>query len=157
MQKILSIQQRSANDELVQLYLLALNRRSNDEKSDIKKPSHKVGDILYEYFLGEGQAILYLSKVSHRAIVRLTHAQRQLLLNDKTPDPVIRGPDFKWTGDMWWYIYEMCQSFDFYAPLGSTCPPRPKRRRSDLEEELSDPPCSLRSAGKRVRSVVYHL
>src|SRR5436305_10724829 len=52
MQKILSIQQRSANDELVQLYLLALNRRSNDEKSDIKKPSHKVGDILYEYFLG---------------------------------------------------------------------------------------------------------
>ena len=58
---------------------------------------------------------------------------------------------------MWWYIYEMCQSFDFYAPLGSTCPPRPKRRRSDLEEELSDPPCSLRSAGKCVRSVVYHL
>src|SRR5947208_12827205 len=49
---------------------------------------------------------------------------------------------------VWWYIYEMCQSFDFYAPLGSACPPQLKRKRSNLEDELSDPPFSLRSAGK---------
>ena len=117
MQRIMEIQARAANEELIQLYLLALNRKSNDEKSDPKKPSHKVGDILYEYFQGEGQAINYLMKVSVRALVRLTHQERLLMLSDKVQDdPFIRGPDFKWKDDMWWYIYEMCQSFDFYAP-----------------------------------------
>jgi len=158
MGKILNIQSRISNEELTQLYLLALNRKSHEEESDLKKPTHKVGDILFEYFQGEGQAILYLSKVSVRALVRLTHHQRQLMLIDKIPDdPFIRGPDFKWKDDMWWYIYEMCQSFDFYAPLGDACPKRGKKRARDLEEELSDPPCSLGSAGKRVRSIIYHL
>jgi hypothetical protein len=80
------------------------------------------------------------------------------MLNDKIQDdPFIRGPDFKWKDDMWWYIYEMCQSFDFYAPLGNACPKRGKKRSRDLEEELSDPPCSLVSAGKRVRLFSYHV
>jgi hypothetical protein len=158
MGRILEIQSRAANEELIQLYLLALNRKSNDEESDPKKPAHKVGDILLEYFQGEGQAINYLEKVSVRAIVRLTHHQRQLMLSEKVPDdPFIRGPDFKWKDNMWWYIYEMCQSFDFYHPLGPVTPKRGKKRARDLEEELSDPPCSLGSAGKRVRSFLYHL
>ena len=158
MGKILEIQSRAANEELVQLYLLALNRKSNGEDSDLKKPSHKVGDTLLEYFQGEGQAINYLQKVSVRAIVRLTHPQRLLMLQDKIQDtPFIRGPDFKWKDDMWWYIYEMCQSFDSYAPLGNATPKRSKKRTRDLEDELSDPPCSLGSAGKRVRSFLYHL
>ena len=156
--RIREIQARVANEELIQLYLLALNRKSNDEESDPKKPSHKVSDILFEYFQGEGQAINYLEKVSVRALVRLTNQQRQLMLNDKIQDdPFIRGPDFKWKDDMWWYIYEMCISFDFYAPLGSAVPKRGKKRVRDLENELSDPPCSLGSAGKRSRSITYHL
>jgi len=158
MGRIWEIQARVANAEMIQLYLLALDRKSNSYESDLKKPSHKVGDILFEYFQGEGQAINYLEKVSVRALVRLTNQQRQLLLNDKIQDnPFIWGPDFKWRDDMWWYIYEMCQSFDFYAPLGSTIPKRGKKRVRDLENELSDPPCSLGSAGKRVRSFAYHL
>lgn len=158
MKNVLAIQRRIANEELVQLYLLALDRKSNDEESDPRKPAHKVGDVLFEYFQGEGQAIRYLEKVSVRALVRLTLHQRQLMITDKIPDdPFIRGPKFKWTDDMWWYIYEMCQSFDFYAPLGDACPKRGKKRQRDLEEELSDPPCSLRSAGKRVRSFTYQL
>ena len=97
-------------------------------------------------------------KVSVRALVRLTHQERLLMLSDKVQDdPFIRGPDFKWKDDMWWYIYEMCQSFDFYAPLGSAIPECGKKRTRDLEEELSDPPCSLGSAGKRVWSFAYHL
>ena len=144
MGKILDIHARTANEELTQLYLLAVNRKSEEEESDPKKPSHKVGDILYEYFQGEGQAILYLEKISVRALVRLTNQQRQLMLADKTQDhPFIRGPNFKWKDEMWWYIYEMCQSFDFYAPLGDACPKRGKKRQRDLEEELSDLPCSL--------------
>jgi hypothetical protein len=157
MNKILWIRERAANQELVQLYLLALNRKNNQEASDPKKSAHKVGDILFEYFQGEGQAILYLSNVYPRTLVRLTQTQRQEMLASKIPDdPFIRGPNFKWTDDMWWYIYEMCQSFDFYAPLGSACKTTKKRRR-DLDDELSDPTCALRSAGKRVRSFSYHL
>jgi hypothetical protein len=130
MGKILEIQARVANEELVQLYLLVLNQKSNDEESNLKKPAHKVGNILYEYFQGEGQAILYLQKVSVRALVRLTYDQRQLMLNDKIQDDLfIWGLDFKWKDDMWWYIYEMCQSFNFYAPLGNACP---KHRKRDL-------------------------
>lgn len=158
MNKVLSIQRRIANEELIQLYLLALNRKTEDEKSDPKKPSHKVRDILLEYFQGEGQAIHYLEKVSHRALVRLTLHQRQILLAAKVPDdPFIRGPNFKWTDDMWWYIYEMCQSFDSYAFPGIISPKRGTKRQRDLDEELSDPPCSLGSAGKRARSFMYHL
>jgi hypothetical protein len=71
-------------------------------------------------------------------------------------DPFIWGLDFKWKDDMWWYIYEMCQSFDFVAPLGDACPKRGKKRSCDPDEELSDPTCSLRSVGKRVRSITYH-
>jgi hypothetical protein len=158
MGKILSIQFRIANEELVHLYLLALDRKTHDEKSDLKKPAHKVGDILLEYFQGEAQAILYLEKVSVRALVRLTNEQRQLILQDKVQDdPFIRGPDFKWKDEMWWYIYEMCQSFDFYAPLGDAGPMRGTKRARDLEEELSDPPCALGFGVKRVRRITYHL
>ena len=98
MDKIQKIQLRIANEELVQLYLMALNRKSNEEESDLKKPSHKVGDILLEYFQGEGQAIYYLEKVSARAIIKLTPYQRQLMLNDRDPDDdiiLIQGPDFQ--------------------------------------------------------------
>src|SRR4051812_19047576 len=56
---------------------------------------------------------------------------------------------------VWWYIYEMAQSLDFDAPTGVAHPKRILKRKRDLEEELSDPPCSLRSAGKRVRSFMY--
>src|SRR3954451_21485179 len=52
MQKIREIQSRVANEELVQLYFLAINRRNEGEESNPKVPAHKVGDILYEYFLG---------------------------------------------------------------------------------------------------------
>src|SRR5207245_7866853 len=123
--KVLIIQRKITNEELIQLYLLALNQKTEEEKSDPKKPSHKVRNILLEYFQGEGQAIHYLEKVSHRALVRLTLHQRQILLAAKVPDdPFIRGPNFKWTDDMWWYIYEMCQSFDSYALPGIISPKR---------------------------------
>ena len=56
----------------MELYLIALNRKSNEEESDLKKPSYKVRDILLEYFQGEGQAIYYLEKVLVQAIVRLS-------------------------------------------------------------------------------------
>jgi hypothetical protein len=69
MKNVLAIQRRIANEELVQLYLLTLDRKSNDEESDPRKPAHKVGDVLFEYFQGEGQAIRYLEKVSVRALV----------------------------------------------------------------------------------------
>ena len=69
MDKIQKIQLRIANEELVELYLMALNRKSNEEESDLKKPSYKVRDILLEYFQGEGQAIYYLEKVPVQAIV----------------------------------------------------------------------------------------
>jgi hypothetical protein len=155
--KILSIQARIANEELAHLYFAALNRKTNEEESDPKKPAHKVGDILFEYFQGEGQAILYLEKVSIRALVRLTNDQRQSILLAKVQDdPFIRGPDFKWKDEMWWYIYEMCQSFDFYAPLGDAGPKRGTKRIRDVEEELSDPPCSLGQEVKRVRRITYH-
>lgn len=160
MDKIQKLQLRIANEELVQLYLMALNRKSNEEESDLKKPSHKVGDILLEYFQGEGQAILYLEKVSAQAIVRLTIHQRQLMLNDRDPDDdviLIRGPDFQWRDDMWWYIYEMHQSFDPYTPSGPPHIKKGKKRSRDLDEDLSDPPCSLTRAGKRVRSFSYHV
>jgi hypothetical protein len=151
MQKILEIHKRISNEELVQLYLLALNRKNEEEESDPKKPAHKVGDILFEYFQGEGQAILYLEKVSVRALVRLTHQQRQTMLAEKIQDdPFIRGPDFKWKDKMWWYIYEMCQTSDFYAPLGDAGPMRGTKRARDVEEELSDPPCSLGFGVKHV-------
>lgn len=155
---ILFIQSRVANEELVQYYLLALDRKTNDQEDNPNKPSHKVGSVLLEYFQGEGQAIRYLEKVSVRALVRLTRNQRLLMLAEKVPDdPFIRGPNFKWTDDMWWYIYEMAQSLDFNTPAGSTRPKRILKRKRDLEDELSDPPCSLRSAGRRVRSFTYHL
>jgi hypothetical protein len=153
---VLMIQGRVANEELIQYYLLALNRKDNELEDNPSKPSHKVGAILLEYFQGEGQAIRYLDKVSVRAIVRLTHKQRELMLADKIPDdPFIRGPNFKWTDDMWWYIYEMAQTLDFKASAGPARPKRIIKRKRDLEEELSDPPCSLKSAGKRVRSFQY--
>ena len=154
MQRIREIQSRAANEELVQLYFLAINRKNEGEESDPKVPAHKVGDILYEYFLGEGQAILYLAKVSVRALVRLTHQQRQIMLQEKEPDGLfVRGPDFKWKDDMWWCIYEMCQSSDFYAPLGEACPRLGTKRARD--PELCDPPFG--SVGKRVRSLYYQI
>ena len=159
-EKIQKLQLRTANEELVQLYLMALNRKSNKEDSDLKKSSHKIGDILLEYFQGEGQAILYLEKVSAQAIVRLTIHQRQLMLNDRDPDDdviLIQGLDFQWRDDMWWYIYEIHQSFESYTPSGPFIPKKGKKRSRSLEEELSDPPCSLKRAGKRVRSFSYHV
>jgi hypothetical protein len=154
---ILNIQLRVANEELVQCYLLALNRKSNDLKTDLTKPTHKVGDILFEYFEGEGQAIRYLEGVSVRALLRLTRKQKDLMLLDKVPDdPFIRGPNFKWTDDMWFYVYEMAQSFDFYAPLGVTPSKRTNKRKQDSCDDLSDPPCSVR-AQKRIRKIHYHI
>jgi len=97
------LQLRKANEKLIELYLMALNRKSNKEESDPKKPSHKIRDILLEYFQGEGQAILYLEKVSAQAIVRLTLYQRQLMLNDRDLDDniiLIQGLDFQWKDDI---------------------------------------------------------
>jgi hypothetical protein len=151
---ILTIQRRVANKELIQCYLMSLNRKSNDLKTSLAKTSHKVGEILFEYFEGEGQAIRYLEGVSVTALLRLTRKQRDSMLLDKVPDdPFVRGPNFKWTGDMWSYVYEMAQSFDFYA---STCTKRSYKRKQDPSDDLSDPPCAVR-CGKRVRTIVYHI
>ena len=90
------MQLRKANEELVKLYLIALNRKSNEEETNPKKSTYKIRDILLEYFQGEGQAILYLEKVSAQAIVRLTLYQRDLMLNDRVPDDIlIQGLDFQ--------------------------------------------------------------
>jgi hypothetical protein len=157
-QNLICIQNRVANEELIQYYFLALNRKTEGEPDEPHEPSHKVGIVLLEYFQGEGQAIRYLEKVSVRALVRLTLKQRQLILADKIPDhPHIRGPDFKWTDDMWWYIYEMAQSLDFNTPPDSNHRKALPKRKRDVEEWLSDPPCSLRSAGKRVRLFNYYV
>ena len=146
MSNIHTIWRRVANEELIQYYMLALDRRSNDLKTDLTKTHHKIGEILFEYFEGEGQAIWYLEGVSARALLRLTNKQKDLMLLDKIPDdPFVRGPNFKWTDDMWWYIYEMAQSFDFYAPLGKSAPKRPTKRKQDDHDDLSDPSCSIRS------------
>jgi hypothetical protein len=154
---LITIQRRSANEELIQHYLMALNRKSEDLPTDMNKVSHKVGEILYEYFEGEGQAIRYLEGVSVRALLRLNRKQKDLMLFDKIPDdPFVRGPNFKWTDDMWFYVYEMAQSFDFYAPLGSKVPKRSHKRKQDPSDDLSDPPCSVR-AQKRSRTIVYHI
>ena len=123
MSNIHTIRQRVANEELIQYYMLALDRRSNNLKTDLTKTHHKIGEILFEYFEGEGQAIWYLEGVSARALLRLTNKQKDLMLLDKIPDdPFVQGPNFKWMDDMWWYIYEMAQSFDFYTPLGKSAP-----------------------------------
>ena len=151
---ILTIQRRVANKELIQCYLMSLNRKSNDLKTSLTKTSHKVGEVLFEYFEGEGQAIRYLEGVSVKALLRLTRKQRDAMLMDKVPDdPFVRGPNFKWTGDMWFYVYEMAQSFDFYA---SPNVKRSHKRKQDPTDDLSNPPCSVRS-GKRVRTIVYHI
>ena len=87
----------------MELYLIALNRKSNEEETDPKKSTYKIRDILLEYFQGEGQAILYLEKVSAQAIVRLTLYQRQLMLNDRDLDNdiiLIQGLDFQWRDDI---------------------------------------------------------
>src|SRR3954465_12396969 len=60
-------------------------------------------------------------------------------------------------GLLWWYIYEMCQSSDFYAPLGDASPMRGTKRARDVEEDLSDPPCSLGFGVKRVQRISHHL
>ena len=156
-QNILIVQRRVANEELCYCYLMALDRKSNDIETDLTNSQHKVGEILFEYFEGEGQAIRYLEGVSVRALLRLTRKQKDIMLLDKQPDdPFIRGLNFKWTDDMWFYVYEMAQSFDFYAPLGITTFTRSIKRKQDSRDDLSDPPCSIR-AKKRVRKIAYHV
>jgi hypothetical protein len=150
-QNIIRIQERVANDELVQLYLMALDRKSQDQKSKLSDPFHKVGDILLEYFQGEGQAICYLSKVSLRALLRLTHHERRTILADKVADHAfIRGPNFKWRDDVWRYIYEVGISLDFDSPH----PAGNKKRKRDLDDEFIEPPYSV-DHRKRPRTIEH--
>ena len=100
--------------------------------------------MLLEYFQGEGQAIRYLEKVSARALVRLTHEQRQLMLADKVQDdPFIRGPNFKWTDDMWWYIYELAQNLDFNTPPGPKHHRILLKRKHYSEDDPEEFPCEI--------------
>jgi len=41
---------------------------------------------------------------------------------------------------LWSYVYEMAQSFDFYA---STCTKRSYKRKQDPSDDLSDPLCTI--------------
>jgi hypothetical protein len=57
---------------------------------------------------------------------------------------------------LWFYVYEMAQSFNFYAPLGVAPSKQTNKRKQDSRDDLSDPPCSVR-AQKRIRKIHYHI
>ena len=110
---IKALRKRSANEELVQYYLMAVNRKEHNLRERRSDKTHHVGMFLLRYFRGEGQAIYYLEDLSITTIESLTNVQMDRLVKEK-PIQNIWGPDFKWKGDMWWEIYirSFCWVFD---------------------------------------------
>jgi hypothetical protein len=101
---IKTLQKRSANAELVQYYLMAVNRKENNLRERRSDKTHRLGMFLLRYFRGEGQAIHYIEDLSITTIESLTNAQMDQIIKEK-PIQNVWGPEIKWKDEMWYHIY----------------------------------------------------
>ena len=98
---IATLHKHSGNPELVQYYMMAVNRKQNGERDHRTDKIHQIGSFLLRYFWGEAQAITYLEDLLVRMLSDLNLKEQQQLMNEK-PIPDAWGPDIKWTDDMWY-------------------------------------------------------
>jgi hypothetical protein len=127
-----SIMKKRLNNPILLNYcLIGKHITDNNERFSRHKPIHRTAKFLYDYFLDDYPAILYLENVSHTNIIELSAKERISIIEAKSNED-LQGLQVNGTDDNLWHVDGNTWDFAeevFPEPIEDLLPRPLKRRR----------------------------